>query len=93
MNRKRYVSASEISDFRFCEEQHRLRKLERNGLITVDDEENLFLDARMEEGTANHQQYRHQRKKSSGCTTGCLIVALCLIVYPVILYLLSLLLN
>lgn len=91
MNRKRYVSASEISDFRFCEEQHRLRKLERKGLITVDDGENGFLDERMEAGTTYHQQYRHQRKQSSGCATGCLILALCVILYPVILYLLFLL--
>lgn len=83
----RKVTASELSQFCYCEEQYRLSKLEKAEKITVRDPETVFIDSRLEEGTTYHQRYagRYQQPQRSGCTSvlqGCLIVLLILMTLP-----------
>ncbi|WP_188649185.1 hypothetical protein [Marinithermofilum abyssi] len=87
MSKKRkWYSATEIGDFVYCQEQYRLKQLEQGGKIHVEDEENVFIDARLEDGRSYHKQYAQrfqppQRTASTnGCAVGCAIVFILLAV-------------
>ncbi|SGO71621.1 HTH domain [Mycobacterium tuberculosis] len=71
--KKRLFSASEISDFLYCEEQHRLKKLEKKGLIQIEDQDRI--DSRLEDGRRYHQQYsqrfRPNQKRTAKNKGGC----------------------